>query len=80
MTTPITELTLPADPHVLGSRWGSAAERPEGQRHALGAYTRPTRDAVRRILETRTRVEALMWAARAAVIREQLRVIRGSAW
>ena len=39
---------------------------------------RSTRDAVRRVLETRARVEALMYAARAAVIREQLRTQRGT--
>jgi hypothetical protein len=39
-----------------------------------------TRDAVRRILEARARVHAQMWAARSAVIREQLKVQRATSW
>jgi hypothetical protein len=70
MTTPTTALTFSAVPQELGSRWGSQAERPEGQRHALEAYTR--------LQDSRRRVEAQMWAARIPVIVAQLRVMRGT--
>ena len=37
-----------------------------------------SRWAVRRILDTRRRIEARMWAARSVVVAEQLRQMRGS--
>lgn len=40
VNTPTTTLTEPADPQLLRGGQGSHAERPEGQRHALEAYTR----------------------------------------
>lgn len=48
-------------------------------RRAEGRMNRPTRDAVYRILDTRRRINALMWAARAEVVRSQLQQMRATA-
>lgn len=82
MNTPITVLTLSAEPQDLRVRWGSVAERSEDRLDASDeAYTAllpEDRDAVVRLLDTRRRIQARMWAARAEAIRAQLRAQRGT--
>ena len=62
---PNTILMLSADTDIC--RW-----------NALTPDQRPNRYAVRRIIDTRRRIDRLMWAARAVVIREQLTAQRNT--
>lgn len=74
---PQSDLTLSAAP--CNERDTNLSPAPTGYRLAdteVVGRRDLTRNAVRRLLDTRRRIDRRMWTARAAVIRDQLQVMR----